>query len=148
MISPDAARVTRTRLATGLPEPIDRMLRNAHRAEQTAQGTHRRAAFQLTRNLLGGAHRAGYPVRALAECLGLSHKSLRARCGADGWLSTDEVAAMTDTPPVVIARWLGAGRISSMIDDRDGTPLYLASEVIQAVVKRHRDEISARLAPE
>jgi hypothetical protein len=55
---------------------------------------------------------------------------------------------MTDTPPVVIARWLGAGRISSMIDDGDGTPLYLASEVIQAVVKRHRDEISARLAPE
>jgi hypothetical protein len=107
------------------------MLRNAHQAEQLARGAHRRAAYQLTRDLLGGSQRAGYPVHLLAECLGLSAKSLRARCGSDGWVSADEIAALIGTSSDVVNRRLAGGRISSSVDAADGALQYLASDVIR-----------------
>lgn len=139
MTSPGTPTVTRTRLATHLPDVISQMLRSAHQAEKTAQGANRRAAFELTRSVLGGAHKVGYPVRLLAECLGVSHKSLHARCGTDGWISAEEIVALTGRPSAAIARSLAGGRISSTADADDGTLLFLASEVVQSLAARHRE---------
>jgi hypothetical protein len=132
MNSPDPPRVVRPRPPARLPETVDRMLRSAHKAEQIARGVHRRAAFQLTRDLLGGSQRAGYPVHLLAECLGLSPKSLRARCGSDGWISADEIASLIGTSSDIVSRRLAGGRISSTVDAADGALLYLASDVIRS----------------
>jgi hypothetical protein len=113
-----------------LPLRVERALRGAQQAEQRAIGSERRPAFELTRNLLGGARRAGYSIRALADTLGVSVGSLRARASQDGPVSAQHVLELAGLPPNRLANWVGQGWLAPL---EDGTGRYLASDLIHAL---------------
>jgi hypothetical protein len=110
-----------------LPMVVARLLRAAQEAENHAIGLDRRPAFQLTRHLLGGARRAGYPVRVLAETLGISVASLRARASSDGPVPGARVMALVGLDDATLGRWAEDGRLAPTGD----AGAYLASELVR-----------------
>jgi hypothetical protein len=77
-----------------LPAPLAAVLRAAKGAEEVAVGGHRRAAFQLTRRIIGGLVEDGYPLQLVAVELGLRAESVRTRIQA-GPIAFADIAALT-----------------------------------------------------
>jgi hypothetical protein len=121
-----------------LPEALYAALRRAHRAELTATGEHRRPAFRVTRTLLGGARQAGQPCTLLADCLGVSVASVRARAGSDGWLTTAEVVSVSGLSAQRIKECVALGWLPPPHLGAGGEELHLASHVVRAVIAESR----------
>jgi len=84
-----AARFRRT-----LPESLASLLVAARDDEKQALGPQRRAAYQLTRQVISGLLTAGYPAGLLARELGVRSESIRTRAQA-GWTSLADVAVLS-----------------------------------------------------
>lgn len=126
---------------TAVPRPMPvrlaAVLQRAHTAELQAVGEQRRAAFRLTRALLGGARRAGYSAPRLAECLGLSLSSVRSRSGSDGWVSASAITQLADLAAGMIEQWQVGGLLPTTNVDQAGQSCYLASDLIRALIATH-----------
>jgi hypothetical protein len=114
------------------------MLRRAQAAESAARGSQRRAAFRLTRQLIGGAIDAGYPADAIAECLGVTVGSLRNRTERNGLLSVAEIELLTNLSLATLLRWRIGGVLTVERIDTAGQPSYRAAEIIQALTVDNR----------
>lgn len=121
-------------LSPEIPARLATALRRAHLAERTASGAERRAAFGLTRVLLGGARAAGFGPKLLAECMGLSISSINSRAHRDGWVTLELFAELAGLDVAAMSDWDMAGLIPSRAGDEDGRQCHLASELIRALV--------------
>jgi hypothetical protein len=119
-----------------LAGPVAALLRAARDAERQASGPDRRAAFRLTRVLLGGARAAGHNAAQLAACLGLTANAVRDRCGSDGWVRVTQLSAVSGVPEPQWAQWHEAGQLTQHCRDDAGQDCYLASEVIGALSRQ------------
>jgi hypothetical protein len=121
-------------LSPEIPARLATALRRAHLAERAASGAQRRAAFGLTRVLLGGARAAGFGPKLLAECMGLSISSINSRAHRDGWVTPELFAELAGLDVDAMSDWDMAGLIPSRARDDDGRQCHLASELIRALV--------------
>ncbi|MFP3466839.1 hypothetical protein [Leifsonia sp. SIMBA_070] len=76
-----------------LPDELAAVLHAAHQEEQEAIGGQRRAAYLLTRQVIAGLLKAGYPAAVLARELGVRPESVRTR-GQSGWIALAEIGAL------------------------------------------------------
>ena len=86
-----------------LPGDLAALLHNAHADEREALGPQRRAAYLLTRQVISGLLRAGYPARLVATELGVRSESIRTRAQA-GWIRLADIAALTGLEQDELAR--------------------------------------------
>lgn len=119
-----------------LPPPIAHLLRWAWERERRTGGLRRRNACRLTRQVIGGIVEAGYPSRAVADCLGLTTRTVLDRIEHDGWLPASVVEEATGIGP---PGWLAlatrqSGKEPSRYDTQSDSS-YPAVEVIRALAE-------------
>jgi hypothetical protein len=116
-----------------VPERLVAVVRRALAAEQVVTGELRIPAFRLTRYLIAGLRYAGYSPARIANSLDTSVGAVRNRGGSDGWVATDEFAALADLTPETIDQWAHDGLLHHGADDETGRRYYAASELIRAL---------------
>lgn len=94
---------TASRWHRALPDDLAALLLGAHADEREALGSQRRAAYLLTRQVISGLLRAGYPARLVATELGVRSESIRTRAQA-GWIRLSDIAALTGLEQDELAR--------------------------------------------
>ncbi|MGJ4846606.1 hypothetical protein [Leifsonia sp. Le1] len=107
-------------------------------AETTAEGSARRAAYRVTRHLLGGANRLGLAADQIAAALGVRTDTVRTRSTEDGLVTAKEFAARAPITESTIATWQAHGWVNLDGPDTGGNIGYRASHLLDALLS-HKD---------
>jgi len=121
-----------------IPPALSAALRRAHIIETAASGPSRRAAFRVTRELIGAAVETGYSIPAIARCLAVKTETVRARIANDGWLSADTVALLADVSSATVQRWHDTGLLPRQRLGPDGQACYAAVDLVRVLAATQR----------
>ena len=118
----------------GLPNRLARALTRAQAQERSTEGSARRWAFRLTRSLIAGTLRLGYPVDEVAACLHVTSEAIRSR-GGDEQISAMEFMFIAEVEPREFRRW----RVEDLLPEPQ--EFYQASALIHALVHHQQHRI-------
>jgi hypothetical protein len=121
----------------GLPDNVVDLLVRVRAAELEAVGRQRRVAWRTTRDLLGGVVAAGYPLRLVAECLGVGPDSIRTRASRDAWIAAPTAIDVLHIEAVTLFAWRADGLLPNERRLEDGMVYYPAVDLVRAAVAAH-----------